>query len=214
VYVYSDREYTGSNAFDEVLVLPELYAMPKMVSNLSAQVHFCLWKGATEDTTAFLDADVLAVTPAPVDPWGEKGPAWDLLVTKRDHVAVDADGNKLVGVAQPMPYNYGVLLHSGTVAATEGLIWLRDRIAKMGPALQDWYGNQWALRELVGGSFTDPVRLAQRQHRYGPIKIQVEDCAYWNYSPEAPNENLELKYFLHCKGRRKELFEHYAEELT
>ena len=168
----------------------------------------------------FLDADVLAVQFAPEleDPefWKDK----DLFVTQRDHVGFDEKGNKVVGVAREMPYNYGVLGVNNTtggvgIGGLEAMIALRSRVAKFGGTYQKWYGNQWALRELVGGSCTDPSpRDVSRHIGFWAIKIHVAPCDTWNFTPESVDEDLDGAYFVHTKGDRKDMFNALAERLS
>lgn len=214
VIVYADaaHDLLKNPVFDEVLMVPAFNSSPAMVANLQVQTHFLLSSAeliAESAPTLFLDADVLAVQAAPL-----AEPDWDVLVTQRDHVAMK-DGEKVVGVANEMPYNYGVIGANDTLGALEAWIWMRTRVSRMSKNLQTWYGNQWALRELVGGSYKDETpRKVTSENGHWTIKIQVEDCDRWNYTPESEGENLDEKYFLHPKGDRKELFHHYAELLA
>ena len=110
-----------------------------------------------------------------------------------------------------MPYNYGVLMVNNTLAGKEAMLWLRDRVAKFGSAYQKWYGNQWALRELVGGSCNDPApRRVHRTTGFWPIQIQVLECDKFNYTPQDSGEDLRGVYFVHAKGERDEMFQELA----
>lgn len=213
VYVYSDEDYAvfGGSAVDQVVMLPMQDSMPAMIANLYCQVHFCMSEAFLELPTLFADADVLAVQPAPIEDDG-----YDLLVTQRDHIGLDEKGKKVVGVARGMPYNYGVVIAAPTDEAREAFLWMRERLAKMGGHLQAWYGNQWALRELVGGSFQDETpRLEERRMPWALVKVRVENCEQWNYSPEDEYADLAEVYFVHLKGdKRKEMLEGYAERLA
>jgi|15BtaG_2_1085339.scaffolds.fasta_scaffold00885_3 hypothetical protein len=211
VIVYADQSWPvfESDVIDEVICLPIQNKMPAMIANVHGQVHYVINNGF-DRLTLFCDADVLAHTPAPLESLAE----YDLIVTKRDHVKLDKDGKKLVGVAQRMPYNYGVLFANPTMEAKEVFIWIRERVIKMGSHLQDWYGNQWALRELVGGSMDEKApREVKRAMAWGPVSIKVEDCSMWNYLPHG-DEPLDSKYFLHVKGEDKDNFYKIAEELV
>ena len=224
VLVYADMSHETLNcsAIDEVIVIPYFNETPLMIANLQAQVHYCI-NGNFDRTTAFLDADVLAVHRAPL--WVDimppekvkhpQGAQWDLLVTQRDYVKRDEKGEKVVGVARQMPYNYGVFFVNPTEAGTETMIWLRERISRMSGQLQSWYGNQWALRELVGGTFTDDrPRIVKRQTAWCTVVCRVEDAQLWNYTPESEDESLSGKYFVHVKGDRKQMFLPIAERLV
>jgi hypothetical protein len=210
VFAYTDdaHEALRGDVFDDALIIPAFNMMPAMLANLCVQCHFCLNDGFTAPT-AFLDADVLAVKPIvlPAEPW-------DLIVTQRDHVGRDEDGNKVVGVAAEMPYNYGVMLVNNTYGGREAIIALRDRVSRMGQARQDWYGNQWALRELVGGAATDPTpRRIDKHLIFWCINVEVRDCDTWNYTPESADEDVKDKYFVHVKGDRKDMFDLIAQRL-
>lgn len=209
VFVYADEEWPEfeSDAVDEVICLPIQNTMPSMVANLHGQVHYVINENFNR-TTLFCDADVLASTVAPLSDNTEH----DLMVTKREYVGIE-DGEKIIGVSQKMPYNYGVVLANPTQGAKEIFIWMRERVVKMGSHLQDWYGNQWALRELVGGQRTEEApRVVKRNMAWGPVSIKIENCSTWNYTPEG-EDTLADKYFVHAKGERKELFYEIADKL-
>ena len=210
VIIYADREWPvfAGGSVDEVICLPIQEIMPPMIANVHCQVHYVVNKGF-DRLTLFCDADVLAVKKADLSLLTQ-----DLIVTKRDHVYLDENGEKLVGVARPMPYNYGVLLANPTMEAKEIFIWMRERLVKMGSHLQDWYGNQWALRELVGGSMDEQApREVKRAMAWGPVSIKVEDCSTWNYLPH-DDEPINNKYFVHVKGGDKVRFHEIADELA
>jgi len=212
VFVYTDAAHDSlkNSVFNEVLMVPAFNFTRPMLANLQAQVHYCLSHHFTAPT-AFLDADILAVKPIDLP----KNRDWDLIVTQRDHVGLDDDGNKVVGVAREMPYNYGVLLANNTTGGNEAMIALRNRLAKFGQARQDWYGNQWALRELVGGTCFSPTpRTIQRKADFWLLNIEVRDCHTWNYTPQDADEDFSEKFFVHVKGNRKELFKPIAEKLA
>lgn len=217
VFVYADSLHSQfkSSAIDQVFVLPILNDMPSMVANLHAQVHFCC-SGNFDQTTLFCDADVLAVQPAPLELEGDNAPTWDLLVTQREFIGVDQDGKPVVGVAEEMPYNYGVIFANPGCGSREAFIWMRERVAKMSGPLQGWYGNQWALRELVGGRHDEPTpRVLERQAPFGKVMCRVEHCDQWNFTPEKPDEDIGQVYFLHLKGEhRKAMFDAYRKAVA
>ncbi len=210
VFVYADmlHEILESSAVDESIVIPYFNSTPHMIANLQAQVHYCL-SSNFDRRSLLVDADTIAVSPAPLD--SEK--PWDLLCTWRDHVARDDEGQKIVGAAQQMPYNYGILALENTQGAREAMLWMRDRLKFMSAQLQAWYGNQWALRELVGGSIRDTVPYqTTRQTPWSQIEVRVERCDKWNYTPESADEDIAGKYFVHPKGERKAFFDPMLEK--
>jgi len=216
VFVYADEPHKvlKNPVFHDVLMVPAFNNSPAMVANLQAQVHFCLTPYFTAPTM-FLDADVLAVERN--DLW-ERDSYWkdrDMIVTQRDHIGLDDNGQKIVGVARNMPYNYGVLVVNNTEGGKEAMIWLRQRVSKYGHTYQKWYGNQWALRELVGGACVDPVpRQVVRSIGFWNVRIQVLDGEKFNYTPESETEDFTGRYFVHVKGDRKDMFNPIAERLA
>jgi len=215
VFVYADEPHTAlkSKNIDDVFIVPAFNVTPAMLANLQTQVHYCLSKHFTAPTM-FLDADILAVKPIDYLEAPDFWQKYDLVVTQRDHVKREGD-KKIVGVAREMPYNYGVLMANNSVGATEAMIAMRDRVSRFGQARQDWYGNQWALREIVGGSCHDPMpRDINTASQFWSLNVRVENCDTWNYTPESVDEDISRKYFIHPKGDRKEIFQHFAKELT
>jgi hypothetical protein len=213
VIVYTDGAYDSlrNPVIDEVLLVPAFNETPAMLANLQSQVHYCLSDNFSAPTV-FLDADVLVTRRTNVfeskDYWSKR----DLVVTQRDHVGYDDEGQKVVGVARNMPYNYGVLLVNNSAGGKEAMIWLRDRVTRFGSTYQGWYGNQWALRELVGGSYLDRTpRLVERNTGFWTIRVQVISCDTHNFTPRTTEDDLKDVCFLHAKGDRDELFNHYAE---
>lgn len=216
VFVYADQAHNvlRDSIIDAVLVIPAFNASPAMVANLQAQAHFCLGKEFIAPTV-FLDADILAIQAAPELEDPEFWLNYDLVVTQRDHVAIDTDGNKVIGLARDMPYNYGVVMVNNDAGGQEAILQLRERVRRMGTRLQQWYGNQWALRELVGGGIDDETpRTITRDIHFWRVRVRVLDCEQFNFTPETDAEDLSGRYFLHPKGDRKDLFHHYAEELA
>lgn len=211
VIIYADQEWPvfEGDTVDEVICLPIQNTMPHMIANIHCQVHYVV-NNSFDRITLFCDADVLAIKKAPLDSLAE----YDLIVTKRDHVKLDKDGEKVVGVARQMPYNYGVVFANPVMGAREIFIWMRERVVKMGSHLQDWFGNQWALRELVGGSMDEETpREVKRAMAWGSVSIKIEDCSMWNYLPHG-DEPINDKYFVHVKGGDKERFYSIAKELA
>jgi len=185
---------------------------PAMIANLDAQVNFML---TTEhsDNVLFLDSDIIMRWAFPFDSRS------DLYVTWRDHEGW-SNGEKVIGVAELMPYNYGVVGASVNPRSIEAFIWLRARIIQMGIKYQNWYGNQMALADLCGrraesGSITS-VRKISWHHtddKGTPITITQLPCEIYNYTPEKEYEDITGKYILHFKGNRKDWMKKYAEAI-
>jgi len=115
----------------------------------------------------------------------------DACLTKRE-VVLDRDGNN---VAEWMPYNTGVM-------------WCRNpefwRAAyavcrQLPPKLQDWYGDQVA------------VRLVVESKRFRVREVSIDP---WNYSPERENEDVSQKAAVHYKGKRKGWMLKWASQTT
>lgn len=175
------------------------YQRPPMVANLDAQIKV-LMGVPMDERVLFLDADTLMLKPFP---WTNA----DIHATWRTDVNGDAE------MARQQPWNYGVLGVNVTPAVIEAFIWLRQRILKMTPKSQEWYGNQLALADLLGAARPDPFETAVRwtlQDRGTPLSVQPLPCDVWNWSPDGPGESIEGKGIIHCKGNRKDLLEHYA----
>jgi hypothetical protein len=216
IYCYTDSfDYRvfDTPVFDEVISVPHYNDSAAMLANLQMQVHFCLSRFFTAPTL-FLDADVLAIAPIA----GIQTKKWwkghDLVVTQRDHAGHDEAGNKVVGVARDMPYNYGVMGVNNTLNGIECMLWLRDRVMRMGLSRQIWYGNQWALRELVRGSHTDPTpREVDIRLPHCGANVQVLDCEEYNYTPELYlKDSIDTKFFVHPKGDRRDIFWNLVKE--
>lgn len=173
---------------------------PAMVANLDAQLEV-LFNTRPGERVLFLDADTLLLQPFP---WTKS----DIHATWRDHV----NGNEQM--AREQPWNYGVLGANVTPAVIEAFVWLRQRILKMAPRNQDWYGNQLALADLLGAAREQPYETAVRWthlDRGTPLTVQPLPCDVWNYAPNAPDEDVSGKGILHFKGEsRKHLMEAYS----
>src|SRR5690606_7195814 len=113
IVVTDDAGETGLE--DTVPVLHIEPGLPIMLANLEAQVHARLHACYTYESIAFLDTDTLVLEPLE--------PLADLTITWRDHVRTDEEGAKIEGIAQEMPYNYGVVIARDTQATAEVLIW-------------------------------------------------------------------------------------------
>jgi hypothetical protein len=171
---------------------------PAMVANLDAQIAV-LNDTPKGERVLFLDADTLMLQPFP---WTDA----DIHATWRPDVNSD------VQMARLQPWNYGVLGVNVTPATIEAFYWLRARILKMNPERQRWYGNQLALADLLG----QPNGGKDRRIRWTleddgtPLSVCELPCSVWNWSPNGPDEDIEGKGIIHCKGDRKDLIEHYA----
>jgi hypothetical protein len=185
--------------------------MPIMLANLEAQ---CTVLSRANSPVTFLDTDTLLLDPLPYTPGA------DLTITWRDHVRVGEDGEKVEGIASAMPYNYGVLHANPTYGALEAFIWLRERIRKMHPGHQQWYGNQLALFELAGQRPEKDQRIDERRIPWmltqlgNPIRILKLPGSQWNYTPAKVGERLlGTRSVLHFKGHSRALMESYAKRL-
>lgn len=171
---------------------------PAMVANLDAQIG-ALHLTPQGERVLFLDADTLMLQPFP---WTEA----DIHATWRPDVNGDID------MARQQPWNFGVLGVNVTPAVIEAFYWLRQRVLKMSKQNQAWYGNQLALADLLG----QPNGGKERRIRWTledqgtPLSVCELPCDVWNWSPNGPDEPIEGKGIIHCKGNRKDMIEHYA----
>lgn len=181
-------------------------AAPLMVANVDAQLHALYYHAAC----VFLDTDILLLKPLPS--------AGELTVTWRDHVLVSDEGEKLEGIAATMPYNYGVLRAQG-LGGIEAFMWMRERIRKMHPQQQKWYGNQLALAELAGprpacGVQIDSRRIPWLLHAPSTLlTVGKIPCEFYNYTPQSIDEDVSTRSVLHFKGKKRELMEPFAKKL-
>lgn len=204
LFLYTDRPDAAPWA--DVVERMDFSKYPLMVANLVAQTHYMLQYG--NSPTAFLDTDILLVKRLHIDPTA------DLAVTFRDYVAKNEGGEKVEGVAKSMPYNYGVLMANPTLAAREAFLWMRDRVNRMHPQAKHWYGNQMALRELVGMERQRKVPyVTHRILPWAKVAVRVLDAEVWNYTPEKPDEPLTNRRVLHLKGGRKALMQHFLDRI-
>lgn len=191
------------------LVLRIDAGLPIMLANLEAQV--VLRQYLKDEDIYFLDTDTLLVKPFDMQPT-----LFDIAFTWRDSIGVDEDGEKVEGIAQRMPYNYGVVVVGPTLGGLEALIWMRERVRVMHESSQKWYGNQLAAAELAGprpasGTVLDARRIPWRFTKFGrEIKVVKLPCEQYNWTPQAPAEDLSAKYVLHFKGGKRSLMEGYA----
>lgn len=206
VFVYSDEP--GFEPLGDVFGKIEP-GQPAMVANIVAQLfHVRSSKKGTK--ILFLDADTLLCKPFPFD----DGLGALLYPTWRDYVGFDEKGEKVIGMAEQMPYNYGVLGVIADQLTLEAFVWMRYRVLNMGRQHQAWFGNQFALAELCGNpkrGARETVPIPWAVGDYDPrLPILRLPCETWNYSPEKAGEDVSDKGILHMKGGRKDLMETYA----
>lgn len=201
LYAMTEEYHEDLEGSVNQIVNKDLAKYPKMVANVMAQTRFLL--GDLFNTrTAFLDVDTLLINPLPIFDT-------DLAITWRAAPEDAEQGLKTLYVR--MPYNYGVILFNPTAGAKEAMIWLRQRLFELNNQLQDWYGNQWALRELAGPlpqkHGPEDIFYDSRVTEIGEeISFTKFPCHIYNYTPESEKEpGLKEKVVVHVKGDRKEM---------
>ena len=211
ILVTDDPEIKSIEADSNVALIPIAPGMPIMLANLEAQIA-ALFAGSITDDIAFLDTDVLLLAPI-------KKLTTDLMVTWRDSIGTNEDGEKVEGVAAQMPYNYGVLAMRRNQQTIEMMIWMRERIRKMHGSYQKWYGNQVALAELCGARPAAGTEVVTRRIPWlltesgAALTIEKRPCDVWNYTPKELDEDLAGKRALHFKGGSRKLMQGYAQRL-
>jgi hypothetical protein len=183
--------------------------LPMMVANIEAQLQV-LHKRM--DAVVFLDTDVLFLKPFP-DQLDQA-----ITVTWRDTVGgviQDIPG----GVADAMPYNYGVIGVLPGPRTIEAFVWMRERVRRMSPGLQKWWGNQIALASLCGprpqdGDVTETRYIPWLLYEQGlPVNIRKIPGSIWNYTPTAEGEDLSERGAVHFKGHTRGWMKGYVERL-
>lgn len=172
---------------------------PLMVENLRAQIkamHHC----QNAEEMVFLDVDTVMLARFPDFDT-------DLAVTWRRTIR-DKAGN--TAPAGWMPYNYGVLAVKRSAAGFEAMYWMLNRVWSMSAKLQQWYGNQIALRHLVGELGDEPQAHRTVDLHGQRVRVTLLPCSEWNYTPYEPNEDLSGKGILHFKGQMKEAMRDFA----
>ena len=203
IHVYTDDPHGTPHVDGTVRHVRERLHEP-MVANIDAQLEH-ITGCEPGQRVLFLDTDTLLQ--APFEFGG------DMAVTWRDHESV-VDGQKVIGVAASMPYNYGVIGVVASPRISEAFFWLKFRVLSMSQAYRNWYGNQLALADLVGGvqEGTKPVRIRWSDADAGTeIRVRMLPCETHNYTPEGEGEDVTDKVVLHLKGKRKHLMAHYAQ---
>lgn len=175
--------------------------LPLMIANIEAQLQV-MWTRST-DQIVFLDTDVLFMKPFP-DQQDEA-----LVVTWRDTVGGTIQDIK-GGVADVMPYNYGVMSVVPGLRALEAFIWMRERVRRMAPGLQLWWGNQIALSSLCGARPDSADAVEMRGvpwllYEQG-LQLKVRKLAgdTWNYTPRDEHEDLSERGAVHFKGHTRD----------
>lgn len=202
-YVYTDDPLLGEVEGAVMCRWPA--GEPAMVANLTAQLRH-LQASDPFTKVLFLDADVLLKAPFPFAS-AELYPTW------RDHIAVQNSVKVGGHIIDTMPYNYGVLGAVSRPATIEAFTWMRQRVLTMAVPHQHWYGNQFALFELAGHpsrDATEAVPISWTPADRAPrLLVHRLPCEIYNYTPEAPGEDVTGKVALHFKGGRKDLMEAY-----
>ncbi len=196
--------------FDDALVLNIAPGMPIMLANLEAQV--LVREYVRDENVFFLDTDTLLLKHFEPQPF-------DILFTWRDSIGLDDDGEKVEGIADRMPYNYGVMAVACTLGGKEALIWMRERIRVMHDTHKKWYGNQLAAAELGGARPESGIAYSSRKIPWKltslgrEITVAKYPCTEYNYTPQKADEDVSGKYVLHFKGKKRHLMAGYAKSL-
>ena len=189
--VYVDKHYPNLDA--EQKVIQGYHEKPFMLMNVLCQfAHLVETQNGTN--VLFLDADALLVKPFPPNRSG-----YGLTVTWRDDMG---------DLSNLMPYNYGVLGVKKRPATVAAFAWMAAHITRQGEKQQKWYGNQVALRELVGGLYGERKKT-WANHPWFSVDVHHLPCKTHNYTPQAIDEDISEKVVIHCKGGRKDMLEHY-----
>jgi hypothetical protein len=175
--------------------------LPLMLANIEAQLQVMWCRSLTQ--IVFLDTDVLFLKPFP-DQLDEA-----LVVTWRDTVGGTIKDIK-GGVADVMPYNYGVMSVVPGLRTLEAFTWMRERVRRMAPGLQLWWGNQIALSSLCGPRPEGVDEIGMRAIPWllyeAGMQVKVRKLAgdTWNYTPRDEHEDLSERGAVHFKGHTRE----------
>lgn len=186
------------------------HGLPLMVANVEAQLT-ALWAHRTP--IWFLDTDVLVLRPLP-ELWHEQ-----IAVTWRDNLGGQLAQVEDSSVVKFMPYNYGVVGVLPGPRVIEAFLWMRERIRRMAPQAQSWYGNQIALAALAGappaaGEAVEERPIPWRAEAPGPaVKVRKLPCAIYNHTPATLDEDVSERVALHFKGHARALMGPFAERL-
>jgi hypothetical protein len=143
----------------------------------------------------FLDTDIIVRDDIHLD--GE----WDFCVTWRDNMG---DLSKL------MPYNFGIWWAHHTPESRWAAMWMYERALKLSPDHQKWYGNQIAMRELLGPPIPHGIKEVKLSCGM-TLKVKMLPGEVYNFTPEKI-EDVSTRKVIHLKGNRKDLMEHYTAE--
>ena len=109
-----------------------------------------------------------------------------------------------------MPYNNGVVFvrNERCQAVLRYFDRLIELIQAMPQPLHAWFGNQYAVRDLLGRLQPDEIVQIEA------ARIKVFPCSLYNYAPEFVEEEVSGKYILHFRGRKKRLMPAFARKLS
>jgi hypothetical protein len=188
---YTDKLYP--NLGENQKVIQGYHDHPFMLMNVLCQFAHLVVLLEDHDVW-FLDSDVLMHKKPDL-------PDSDITVTWR---------NDMGEVSDRMPYNYGVIGARKTVGSVAAWAWMANHISRQGKKEQKWYGNQVALRELVGGVSDKPVIAS---HPWFDVTVDFLPCETYNYTPKDIGEDIDNKVMLHLKGNRKDQIKHYYDRI-
>lgn len=189
----TDMSTPAIEGVDQVCRYPHL-PPELMVANIDAQKSYLL-SAPTDEHIWFLDTDILIRR----DPTEHMPAVWlnyvDMAVTVRR-------GNHLF---EEMPYNYGVIYARPTLRAISLWVQLQDEVRALPLERRLWYGNQIALRKVLGEPGEALDVLTPGTSRAGLLPL-VE----FNHAPTDVDDICERSHVLHYKGQRKQFMaDHY-----
>lgn len=111
------------------------------------------------------------------------GESFDLGVTRR-YRTLTIEGESKPHAA---PYNGGIIfLRNRNIARA-----LYDACVALPEEKQEWFGKEFAMK-----------RIAEE----GRLKVKQFPGFEYNYSPDSKDENVETKYMVHYKGKKRKLW--------
>ena len=194
IKVYTDKLYPNLGKYQEVI--QGYHDKPFMLMNVLCQFAH-LADANPGRNVLFLDADLLLTKQFPVNRTG-----YGLTVTWRKDMG---------DLSNLMPYNYGVLGAKKRPSTVAAFAWMASHITRQGEKQQKWYGNQVALRELVGAP--QDKKKTWITHPWFDIDVHYLPCDIYNYTPKSLNEDISEKTAIHCKGDRKDMLKHYYDRI-
>ncbi len=197
IYAYTNQEYTGIQ-LHRPIIKPEFFKQPFMAADLLCVADWMMTE--QRGTTLFIDSDVIIRD----DISGALEGDWDLCLTWREG---GGDFTKL------QPYNFGVWWARHSVQSIWATVWMYRRCQLLQAEYQSWFGNQIAMRELVGPPLREGIKSVVMDNGM-TLKVKMLDGNEWNYSPEeAKHEDVSMRRVVHLKGEgRKPMMEHYLAE--